>query len=556
MSDRILKGRWYPEPSQLPPPQRNPTQRYCTFPGRSALHNMELAPQAERLRLLLDVSATLATHRDLHRLLQEISTALQRLIKHDYSSLSLYDPNLRQFRLYALDFPEGSGLIKEQVIFSAEGSPHVQVMRSSKPLLVNRLTTQQFPADITRWLLSEGIRSACWLPLQRGDRFIGVLNVASLQENAFDRDAMELLGHVAVQIVVAVENALDFQEITALKDLLNEEKDYLQDEIRTEFAYDEIVGESSAWKKVLQQVETVAPTDANVLILGETGTGKELVARAIHERSRRRDRTFVKLSCAAVPTGLLESELFGHEKGAFTGAIARRIGRFELAHRGTLFLDEVGDIALELQPKILRVLQEQEFERLGSTETRKVDVRIISATNRNLPGMVANRDFREDLYYRLRVFPISLPPLRERRGDIPLLVHYFVAKYGRQMRKRIDEIPVELMEAFSRWEWPGNVRELANFIERAVILTRGPLLEAPVDELQQSAPESSPLEHLTLEAAEKQHILRALRECHGVIGGPKGAAARLGLNRSTLNSRMRKFGIKRNDIWRNATTLS
>ena len=509
-----------------------------------------------RLRLLLEIGAALATHRDLHDLLQEISNSLQRLVKHDYASLSLYDPEVRQFRLYALDFPRSSGLIREQIIFSADGSPHGVAMRSGKPLLVNRLDTRQYPADITQWLVSEGILSACWVPLQRGNRSIGVLNVASFQEEAFDRNEMELLGQVALQIVVAVENALAFREITDLKNQLNEEKNYLEDEIRSEYTYDEIVGESPAWKKVLQQIETVAPTDATVLLMGETGTGKELIARAIHERSRRRERTFVKMSCAAVPTGLLESELFGHEKGAFTGAISRRIGRFELAHRGTLFLDEVGDIALELQPKILRVLQEQEFERLGSTETKKVDVRIIAATNRNLEEMVAHREFREDLYYRLRVFPIMLPPLRQRLGDIPLLARYFVARYARRMRKRIEQIPPATMEALSRWEWPGNVRELRNFIERAVILTKGSALQAPISELRRTQSELSGSVPLTLETAERQHILEALRECHGVVGGAKGAAARLGLNRSTLNSRMRKLGIKRTDIWRDSNSLS
>ena len=522
-------------------------------PGRSSAGS---ALEAGRLRLLLEIGAALATHRDLHDLLREISTSLQRLVKHDYASLSLYDPEARQFRLYALDFPKSSGLIREQVIFSADGSPHGLAMRSGKPLLVHRLDSRRFPADITQWLLSEGIRSACWVPLQRENRSIGVLNVASFQEEAFDRDELELLSQVALQIVTAVENALAFQEITDLKNQLNEERDYLEDEIRAEYTYDEIVGESPSWKKVLQQVETVAPTDATVLLLGETGTGKELIARAIHERSRRHERTFVKMSCAAVPTGLLESELFGHEKGAFTGAISRRIGRFELAHRGTLFLDEVGDIALELQPKILRVLQEQEFERLGSTETKKVDVRIIAATNRNLDEMVAHREFREDLYYRLRVFPIVLPPLRERPGDIPRLARYFVARYGRRMRKRIEEIPPTAMEALSRWEWPGNVRELGNFIERAVILTKGSVLHVPISELRRTGSEPSGSVSITLETAERQHILQALRECHGVVGGAKGAAARLGLNRSTLNSRMRKLGIKRTDIWRDSTSLS
>ena len=381
----------------------------------------------------------------------------------------------------------------------------------------------------------------------RGERCIGVLNVASKHENAFTEREMALLGQIANQIAIAVENALAFQQITDLKNKLAEEKDYLEDEIRAEYHFDEIVGESPAWKAVLDQVETVAPTDATVLILGETGTGKELVARAVHDRSRRKDRTLVKMSCAALPAGLLESELFGHEKGAFTGAINRRLGRFDLANKGTIFLDEIGEIPLELQPKILRVLQENEFERLGSGETRKVDVRIIAATNRNLAEMVSRHEFRDDLYYRLNVFPITLPPLRERATDIPLLVRYFVQKISTRMRKQIDEISPETMQALTRWHWPGNVRELENFIERAVILTRGTTLQVPLAEL--TTPPEIVDPGSTLESVEREHILQILRECRGVVGGPRGAAAKLGMNRSTLNSRMRKLGISRDDIW-------
>ena len=467
-------------------------------------------------------------------------------MRHDYAGLSLYDSELRQFRLYALDFPAGSGLIKQEVVFPAKGSPHGEAFSSGRPLLVSRLDALQFPSDITNWLLAEGIRSACWLPLHRGGRRIGVLNVASKNESAFTKEEMALLGQIANQIAIAVENALAFQQIVELKNELAEEKDYLEDEIRSEHHFDEMVGESPVWKAVLDQVETVAPTDATVLILGETGTGKELVARAIHDRSRRHDRTLVKLSCAALPAGLLESELFGHEKGAFTGALTRRLGRFELANRGTLFLDEVGEIALELQPKILRVLQENEFERLGSGETRKVDVRIIAATNRNLSQSVARHEFRNDLYYRLNVFPLTVPPLRERATDIPLLVRYFVQKFSSRMHKRIDAVSPEVMRLLTRWHWPGNVRELENFIERAVILTRGSSLQAPLAELQETAntePES------TIDSVTREHILKVLRECRGVVGGAQGAAAKLGLNRSTLNSRMRKLGISRDDIW-------
>ena len=508
----------------------------------------ELSNRLNQLQLLLDVNNALVSNLELHPLLSAISASIRRVMQHDYSSLSIYDPELRQFRLHALDFPKGNGLIREEIVFPVGESPHGRAFTSRKPLLVSRLERQQFPCDITEWLLSEGIRSACWLPLVRGNRAIGVLNIASLRVDAFSRAQVELLSQVASQVSIAVENAMAFRQITELKNRLAEEKIYLEDELRTEHSYDEIVGESPAWKNVLRQIDIVAPTGSAVLILGETGTGKELIARAIHEKSRRCDRTFVKMSCAAVPAGLIESELFGHERGAFTGALARQIGRFELANHGSLFLDEVGDIPLELQPKLLRALQEREFERLGSVQTLKVDVRVITATNRDLAGMVARREFRDDLYYRLNVFPILLPPLRNRPTDIPLLVRYFVHRHAGRIGRKIETIPADAMEALTRWRWPGNVRELENFIERAVILSRGPVLQIPISELT-CPPDLSPAEPVTLGAAERVHILRVLRECHGLVGGPGGAAVRLGINRSTLNSKMRRLGISRKDTW-------
>jgi PAS domain S-box-containing protein len=324
------------------------------------------------------------------------------------------------------------------------------------------------------------------------------------------------------------------------------ENRYLEEELNTVHNFAEIIGESRELKRVLKQVETVAATDVTVLILGETGTGKDLVARAIHNLSSRQGQTLVKLNCAAIPTGLLESELFGHEKGAFTGAISQKVGRLELAHRGTLFLDEVGDLPLELQPKLLRALQEKEFERLGGTRTIPVDARLIAATNRNLEKLVADREFRSDLYYRLRVFPITIPPLRERREDIPLLVRYFVSKHSRRLNRHIETIPPDIMKALTRWDWPGNIRELENFIERAVILSSGPALRAPLAELEMpsSAP---PPEDATLKSTEREHILRVLRETKGVIAGTSGAAARLGLKRTTLNSKLKKLNIHRDD---------
>jgi formate hydrogenlyase transcriptional activator len=378
------------------------------------------------------------------------------------------------------------------------------------------------------------------LPLFTSTRDVGVLAVSALTEDAFQPDDIGLLVQAANQIAIAVENALAYREIAELKNKLAEEKLYLEEEIRTDHNFEEVVGESTALKRALSQAETVAPTDSTVLVLGETGTGKEVIARAIHDLSRRREGTFVKINCAAIPTGLLESELFGHEKGAFTGAIAQKLGRFELGHRGTLFLDEVGDIPLELQPKLLRVLQEKEFERLGGNRTIRVDVRVVGATNRNLAQMVEEGLFRSDLYYRLNVFPIQIPPLRERREDIPLLVRYFVQKYARQMDRRIETISTEEMEALARYHWPGNVRELENLIERAVILSPGPELRVPVAELKQ--PSEAP-SSLSLESAEREHIVRVLRETNWVVGGPHGAATRLGLKRTTLQSKMRKLGI-------------
>jgi formate hydrogenlyase transcriptional activator len=350
-----------------------------------------------------------------------------------------------------------------------------------------------------------------------------------------------------------VDNAIAFEEITALKEQLSKEKEYLEEEARTDYNFGEIVGRSEATRNVLKQVETVAPTSSTVLICGETGTGKELIARALHDLSPRRERTFVKLNCAAIPTGLLESELFGHEKGAFTGAISQKIGRFELAHKGTLFLDEVGDIPLELQPKLLRVLQEQEFERLGSTKTLRVDVRLVAATNCDLAAMVADKRFRSDLYYRLNVFPILLAPLRERSDDIPPLVRHFTQRFARRMGRRIESIPVDIMEALLAYQWPGNIRELQNVIERAVILSRGTTLHVPLTDLQ-SQPISTELAEcagipdgsaITLADAEREHILTALRETSWVMGGPKGAANRLGMKRSMLYWKMKKLGISR-----------
>ena len=445
-----------------------------------------------------------------------------------------------------MHFPHRGDPLKDVAPFLARDSPASRVLATQKPLLIRQLSLREFPSAATQWLMDGGIKSGCWLPLAGRKRFLGTLCVGSFDESAFTEDDLDLLGEVANQVAIAVDNALAFQEIAELKDKLAQEKIYLEDEIRTEHNFEEILGESPRLKQVLQQVENVARTDSTVLILGETGTGKELIARAIHHLSGRSVRSLVKLNCAAIPTGLLESELFGHERGAFTGAIAQKIGRVELADKGTLFLDEVGDIPLELQPKLLRVLQEQEFERLGGTRTIHVDARLVVATNRDLEAMVTQREFREDLFYRLNVFPIQVPPLRERTGDIPLLVNFFVMKHGKRMGKHIERIPTDAMQALCRWHWPGNVRELENVIERALILSQGPVLNVPFAELKRDIAPASKDKVQTLEASERELILHALRKSNGIIAN---AAIKLGMKRTTLNSKMRKLHISRSDLF-------
>jgi formate hydrogenlyase transcriptional activator len=417
------------------------------------------------------------------------------------------------------------------------------VFRSRQPLVLDRVAMEKFDSPTSHLLRDEGVRSVVSMPLTTHDHVLGTMSLASLRDAAFQQGDVDLLVQVAGQVAIAVENALAFQEIGELKNKLAQEKLYLEDELRSEMNFDEIVGESSSLRSVLKHVETVAPTDSTVLIQGETGTGKELIARAIHNLSPRREHTFVKVNCAAIPTGLLESELFGHERGAFTGAIAQRLGRFELANGGTIFLDEVGDIPLELQPKLLRVLQEQAFERLGSTRTVRVDIRLVAATNRNLEEMVAARTFRSDLYYRLRVFPLVMPPLRERQADIPALVRYFVQKFARRMNRTIETIPAGTLDVLSRYAWPGNIRELENLIERAVIVSPGPVLRVPLGELK--LPLEPTGDNLTLRAAEREHIEKALEATNWVLAGPHGAAARLGMKRTTLQSKMRKLGLAR-----------
>jgi formate hydrogenlyase transcriptional activator len=506
----------------------------------------QLSRERDRQRMLLEINNAVVSHLDLGAVFTAVSECLRKVIPHDGSSLVLYDEETHRCRVHALHFTE-----KRSVIEECNGD--LQVPSPAGIAITTRRTTVFRERDLqdmapispmATYLLAEGVKSLCCVPLLSHNQAFGALNVGRQRDDAFVPEDVELLNQVAQQIAIAVENGLAYREIAELKEKLNKEKLYLESEIKTDYDFEDIIGHSAILKRVLKQVEIVAPTDSTVLILGETGTGKELMARAIHDRSSRRERTLVKLNCAAIPTGLLESELFGHERGAFTGAIAQKVGRFELADGGTLFLDEVGDIPLELQSKLLRVLQEQEFERLGGTRTIKVNVRLLAATNRDLARMVADKEFRSDLYYRLNVFPLTLPALRDRREDIPSLVRYFAQKFARRMKKTIDTISAEAMSALAEYSWPGNVRELENVIERATILSQGGELQLSLDRMASKANlESHPVE--TLESAERAHIMRALQAAHWIIGGPQGAAAKLGMKRTTLQSKMQKLSIVR-----------
>jgi len=503
----------------------------------------ELARERDRLRLLLEVNNAVVSNLELPDVFAAISAFCRDLLNHEYTSLALIDKDTPdKIRLHALDFPTGKGFIREEMIFPLEQMPAGEAIRERQPVRFDRDSLEGLGTEGAKLLLAEGLSSGVCLPLLTRNAVLGTLNLASYRPGAFEEADVELLGQVAVQFAIALENALAYCEIEELKNRLAEEKLILEDEIRSGYQFEEIVGESAALRDVLRQVETVAPTDSSVLLLGETGTGKERVARAIHNLSRRSGAPFVKINCAAIPTGLLESELFGHQKGAFTGATAQKLGRFELAEGGTIFLDEVGDIPLELQPKLLRVLQEQEFERLGGSRTIRVNTRVVAATNRDLSAMVAERQFRSDLYYRLNVFPIRIPPLRERTDDIPLLVRFFAQMYSRRMNRNIETIPSDTMDALVRYPWPGNVRELENLIERAVILSPGTVLRVPLAELR-TADSATTSGSATLEQVEREHILQALQESHWKLSGPRGAAAQLGMKRTTLQSRMKKLGI-------------
>ncbi len=500
--------------------------------------------QAEdRLQLLLDITNQVVSNLQLRDLLRAISASVRRVMQCDLVGVFLADSDGDRLQTFVLDFPESKGFIREEYC-SMEGSLGGFVFRTGKPWRGNSSDVLQLGLT-DEPALPEGLKAGCMVPLVSRNRVLGLLGLGRREENAFSQADMGFLAQVASQLAIAVENALEYGQITEAKERLAEQKLYLEDEIRIEQNFEEIIGNSQSLKAVLESVRIVAPADSTALIQGETGTGKEMIARAIHNLSSRKGHAFVKVNCAAIPLGLLESELFGHEKGAFTGAITQKIGRFELAHKGTLFLDEVGDIPLELQPKLLRVLQEQEFERLGSNRTQRVDVRLLAATNVSLTQMVAEKKFRSDLYYRLNVFPIDVPPLRDRREDIPLLVRYFANKYARRMGRQIESIPREAMDALCRYAWPGNIRELQNLMERAVLLSTGTSLRVPLGEIFACANEHAVSRGNALEQAEREQIVRALRESNWVVGGLRGAAARLGLKRTSLAYRMQKLGISR-----------
>jgi formate hydrogenlyase transcriptional activator len=507
-----------------------------------------LQRERDQLDLLLDVTNAVVTHLDTRELFRAVAPALRRCVSADVAALSLYDPEAGVLRHHVCDAPEDFcersdlPMVTESTL---DGSASGYVFKTGKPRVFSPADLDSFPESA--FIRARGINSAVSVPLATAHGILGTLNLGAFRDDAFSVSQFPLLTRVAGQIAIAVRNAVSYEQIEELNAQLAREKLYLEDEIRSDYQFDEIIGRSHALGRVLREIQTVAPTDSTVLISGETGSGKELVARAIHQLSTRRDHAFVKLNCAAIPTGLLESELFGHEKGAFTGAISQRIGRFELANRGTVFLDEVGEIPLELQPKLLRVLQEREFERLGSTRTLRTDARLIAATNRDLAAFVDEQKFRQDLFYRLNVFPIVVPPLRDRREDIPMLVRHFAQQFARRMKKNVETIPTETMEALTRYDWPGNIRELQNLIERAVILTNGSTLDVPIAALngrRPTSPEAS-VQARTLEDADRRHIVAALERANWVIAGPNGAAASLGVKRSTLQFRMRKLGIVR-----------
>jgi formate hydrogenlyase transcriptional activator len=507
---------------------------------------VQLESERKKLKLILELNNSVVSNLELREVLLSVSPGIRKTMRLDGVALILPDEAGGHLQLYALDFPDGKGIPHQDIIKPLDDSVAGRVFRTGKPWIgdIEELNGSGFGKSL---LSEDGVETVCMLPLARGNRTLGVLCLVRLERDAFTQPDVEFLSQIAGQVAISIDNAFAYRRITELSDQLKQEKLYLEDEIRSELNFEEIIGNSTVLRQVLRQVEAVAPTNSTVLIQGETGSGKELIARAVHNFSQRRKYPFIKLNCAAIPTGLLESELFGHEKGAFTGAISQRIGRFELASQGTIFLDEISEIPVDLQPKLLRVLQEREFERLGNSRTLRTDARLIAATNRNLSEMVEEQKFRSDLFYRLNVFPIHVPPLRERKEDIPFLVRHFAQHFARNMTRDIDTISAETMNALTQYPWPGNIRELQNVIERAVILSKGPVLKVPMTDLKSKASDTNGNSNgaVTLEEIERRHILSVLEQTNWVFAGPNGAAAKLGIKRPTLQFRMQKLGISR-----------
>jgi formate hydrogenlyase transcriptional activator len=511
---------------------------------KAELHQLQVVKERDRLRLLLEINNHIVSKLDINELFRAASASIRSYFRNDFTGFWLIDKQSNQLQCVVLDFPSGKGSLTAVLSSELSDTDHEKLL-GHVPELLSTEGIEKLPGLIVEKLKAESITSMAIAPMVTAGGPLGLMTMGSRRPDNFGQEDLDLLSQISSQIALAVDNAIAYGRVTEARDRLEEERLYLESEIRSEYNFEDIVGKSAALRKVLEQVAIVAPTASTVLLHGETGTGKELFARAIHNLSPRSERTFVRLNCAAIPSGLVESELFGHEKGAFTGALMQKKGRFELADQGTLFLDEIGDISLELQPKLLRALQEQEFERLGSTKTLRVDVRLIAATHRDLQSMIRNNQFREDLFYRLNVFPIEIPPLRERREDIPLLVHYFVLRHSRQMQKRVKSVPKQAMEVLVSADWPGNIRQLENFIERCVILTQGDELNVLRTELKHSPIRSAAAAAPSFEQAERQAIIIALKAASGRIAGKGGAAERLGLKRTTLQNKMNKLNISR-----------
>jgi formate hydrogenlyase transcriptional activator len=514
--------------------------------GALALEKDRAYRAFEEQQSLVAISRELSSCLELEKLLPVILSSIRGIARYERAILCLLDEDGKSTHVYG-DALEWEPFLSHGTTIPLDQSLSARAIKTRRVTFLTAEDLSNMATSLAQAMHACGVRSVCSVPLIAGNQIWGALNPSSTIENAFGPSEVEYLQQVANQVAAALQNAYAYRKIAQLQDRLVQEKRYLEYEIRSATRSDDIIGDSPALKRVLDYAAIVADTDSTVLITGETGTGKERIARVIHSMSRRKDRNFIKLNCAAIPTGLLESELFGHEKGAFTGAVSQKLGRLELADKGTLLLDEIGEIPLEMQPKLLRVLQDQEFERLGGTKTIHVDVRLIAATNRDLVRAVEEKAFRGDLFYRLHVFPLHLPALRERREDIPMLIRHFVERCSARLHKKIDIIPDETIKIMMQWSWPGNIRELENFIERSVILSEGNRLTSPLDELRKEASGQPSDADGTLRDREYEHIVEILRQTRGVLSGPAGAAARLGLKRTTLQYKMQRLGITRTD---------